>query len=270
LGELYIARTGEPVVLDRVVTMIRTPHIVFFGEKHEKPNVINWELRFLQALYTLASTNNAEFIVGMEHFNIEQQNVIDAYIKGEISWRDLIGIYTKGPEGFNLNYYKPVLDFARINSIEIVGLMPPRTDAKIIAKKGLDQSILARYELYPDDVSRYPSEYRERLMDLFPREGPMASIDKEKLVLAQSFKDQVMAKRIAEKLGRRTLFYAIMGSGHCEHVGSVPDRVKKLSKINPSITVITTKVRGAGENDRDLINDVAENKYIIADFLLII
>ncbi len=270
MGRLYNVRTGEPVDLGGVVSRIRIPHIVFFGETHENPGVISWELRVLKALNSLASKNNAEFIVGMEHFNTEQQNVIDAYIKNEISWRDLVDIYTEGPEGFDLNYYKPLLDFARIHSIRILGLMPPRTDAKIIARKGLDHSILAKYGLHPDDVSRYPSEYRERLIDLFPREGPMAIIDKEKLVLAQSFKDQVMAKRIAEKLGRHTFFYAIMGSGHCEHAGSVPDRVKALSKINPSITVITVKVKDIGENDKDLLSAIAENKYITADYSLII
>ncbi|MEB3757792.1 MAG: ChaN family lipoprotein [Desulfurococcales archaeon] len=270
MGRLYSVRTGEHVNLDEVVSRIRIPHIVFFGETHENPSVIDWELRVLQALYTLASKSNAEFIVGMEHFNIEQQDEIDAYIKGEISWRDLVDIYTGGPEGFNLNYYKPVLDFARVHSIETVGLMPPRTDAKIIARKGLDQSILAKYGLYPDDVSRYPLEYRERLMDLFPREGPMARIDKEKLVLAQSFKDQVMAKRIVEKLGWRTLFYAIMGSGHCEHAGSVPDRVRALSKIDSSITVITVRLKNLEENDKDVRDRLAGNKYIIADFMLII
>ncbi len=270
MERLYSLRTGEPVVLNEIVSRIRIPHIVFFGETHENPSVIDWELRVLQALYTLASKNNVEFIVGMEHFNIEQQDVIDAYIKGNISWRDLVDIYTEGPEGFDLDYYRSILDFARRHSIEVVGLMPPRTYAKIIAMKGLSQSILAKYGFYPDDISRYPSEYRERLMDLFPREGPMAHIDEEKLVLAQSFKDQVMAKRIVEKLGRHTLFYAIMGSGHCEHAGSVPDRVKALSKNNPRVTVITVKVKGIGEYDKDLIDVATKNKHIIADFLLII
>ncbi len=66
------------------------------------------------------------------------------------------------------------------------------------------------------------------------------------------------------------MFYAIMGSGHCGHAGSVPDRVKALSKNNPRVTVITVKVKGIGEYDRDLLSVVAENKYIIAGFLLII
>ncbi len=68
MGRLYNVKTGEPVDLYEAVSRICILHIVFFGETHENLSVIDWELRFLKALNTLASNNNAEFIVGMEAF----------------------------------------------------------------------------------------------------------------------------------------------------------------------------------------------------------
>jgi uncharacterized iron-regulated protein len=270
LEKLYNTRTRESIALRDLINKLHAPHIFFFGEIHENQSVVNWELRFLKALYMHAKETDSELVVGMEHFNIEQQGLVDDYIKERIGWRELVDKYNKGPEGFNLNYYKPILDYARTHRIKVIGLMPPRTDAKIIARKGADQEVLVKYGLRRTDISMYPKEYRDRLIELFPRQGPMASIDREKLVLAQSSKDQIMAKTITERMNKNTLFYAIMGSGHCEHVGSVPDRVRILSEINLSITVVTVRVVDAEETNRDVLSRLAESKYIITDFLIII
>ncbi len=237
---------------------------IYLGEVHQRRWIISLSIDILERLAGM----EGELYIGMEHFNIEQQDLLDAYLEGEMEWDELVEKYEEGPEGFDLEYYRPLIEWARDNNTHIYGLMPPRIYASQLVrlymsgdKEGVDR-LLARYGISIDDLDA-GEEYRERFLQLIPREGPMARLDPEALLLAQSFKDEVMARRIVELSRRYRAGYILTGSGHVEHKGSVPTRVVKHG-YRGGYTVVTSREAGREEALEELRR---AGKYLVARYL---
>ncbi len=196
-------------------------HVVFLGEVHEREWIVSEAVSVLRAL---CDEGRLGFLA-LEHFNVEQQELLDSWLGGSMSWRELVEEYGRGPEGFNLEVYRPLLEAAASCGARIVGVMPPRDKARVVSREG-------RMPWLPEgapDPAWYAGfgPYRALLESLFPREGPMASIPVESLVLAQSYKDSVAAWVIARMLSRKTGM-AVMGWVHVEARGGVATRLREL------------------------------------------
>jgi len=258
---------GEEVSIDHVLGSASNSYgeLIFLGEVHQRRWVIDLSLDILRHLGGGGGT-----YIGLEHFNREQQELLDAYLEGELEWEELVREYEEGPEGFNLEYYRPLIEWGRDSGTAIYGLMPPRIYASQLVRLYMSgdtsamERLLARYGLTPEDLEA-GQEYRERFLQLIPKEGPMARLDPEALLMAQSFKDEVMARRIAELSRRYRRGFILTGSGHVEHIGSVPTRVARLG-YRGGYTVITSREAGREEALKELME---ARRYIIAKYLAI-
>ncbi len=258
--------SGAEASIDRVVEEASQEGglTIYLGEVHQRRWIISLSLDILRRIMG----KGGELYIGMEHFNQEQQEILEAFLEGDIEWEELVERYEEGPEGFDLEYYRPLIEWARDMGIPIYGLMPPRIYASQLVrlymsgdKEGVER-LLARYGLSIDDLDA-GEEYRERFLQLIPREGPMARLDPEALLLAQSFKDEVMARRIVELSRRYRAGYILTGSGHVEHKGSVPTRVVKHG-YRGGYTVVTSREADREEALEDLRR---AEKYLIARYL---
>ena len=206
----------HPYVLDA----INAP-VLALGEEHEKTEIV---AAFKKILAQRCELGLLKW-VAVEYFNVKQQSLLDKWLQRRIDWKDLVREYSKGPEGFNLEVYKPILETARACNVRIVGVMPPRTEANRIARGGEPRL----KPCLPIEPSLYRG-YSEDLKPLFPRSGPMARIPLEKLLLAQSYKDSLAACTVYSTLREYGAGgVLIMGWAHIEPRGSVPDRVELLS-----------------------------------------
>ncbi|MCE4606569.1 MAG: ChaN family lipoprotein [Desulfurococcales archaeon] len=270
MGRFY-SIDREITVKPGKIPVTLTPSVIFFGELHENKDVVEGELSILRSLHELSNKKKLKLVIGMEHFNVNQQKILDMFLGGRISWESFVDKYSKGPEGFNLDYYKPVLLYAKKHELPVKGLMPPRDEAKRIVREGLKPCLLEKYGLKASDIKTYPREYYKRFAQLIPQEGPMSVFGVESLVLAQSYKDEVMSLSIAEELNSGIdLVYAIMGSGHCEHIGTVPDRVGKYFQYPFRKLIITTREITWGELPLALVRTMKNDMFIIADYVYII
>jgi len=194
--------------------------VVFLGEVHER----EWLVGFMTGLLEALARDGLDFL-GVEWFNVEQQPLLDAWLEGSLSWQGLVEEYRKGPEGFNLDVYRPLLEAARGLGLRIVGVMPPRSLARRVSREGVIPWLPPGA---PDPVEwAGREEYRRLVSSLFPRAGPMARIPVERLLLAQSYKDSVAAWAVA-RAARHGRGLIVMGWVHVEPVGSVPSRVEHL------------------------------------------
>jgi len=193
--------------------------VVFLGEVHER----EWLVGFMTGLLEALARDDLDFL-GVEWFNVEQQGLLDAWLEGSLSWEGLVEEYRKGPEGFNLDVYRPLLEAARGLGVRIVGVMPPRSLARRVSREGV---IPWLPEGAPDPAVWAGRENRRLVSSLFPRQGPMAGIPVERLLLAQSYKDSVAAWVVAGA-ARRGRGLVVMGWVHVEPVGSVPSRVEAM------------------------------------------
>jgi uncharacterized iron-regulated protein len=268
--DFFNIASGSLVKATDIISGIKPPSIIIFGELHENMDIVNAELSILKAAYNLSTKINTRLVLGMEHFNVQQQILLDKFLEDKIPWETLVDEYSRGPEGFNLEYYKPVLFFAKRHKIQVIGLMPPRNIAKIVVREGLRQDLLERYGLQRSDIESYPKGYFDRFAKLIPQNGPMRVFSIKQLVIAQSFKDEVMATNIAKEIRKGAgLVYAIMGSGHCEHIGTVPDRIERYLATLHSKIVITSRIKTDEKSLVKLLEELKGDNLIIAKYVYI-
>ena len=232
--------------------------IVFFGEVHEKPWIINCVTSIIEIL----RDRGLKFI-GLEHFNYRQQYLLDSWINGDISWGRLKEEYSRSREGFNLDVYKPILEYSRGAGLKVVGLMPPRELAGIVARIGLEKAMgTSEFSDVPvkvDDVLVEYKGYSTRFYSLIPETGPMARLNRRFLLEAQAFKDTVMAKLASTSVSILGPGLVLTGWAHVEHNGTVPTRVRYF---NPSIRYLVISSR-----DYD-INSVVREFNSLLDIII--
>ena len=216
----YEVPSGAPTTLEDLVQS-ESPTVLFVGEVHERP----WLVEELVGVLDSLCRRGLLGFLALEHFNIEQQGLLDEWARGGLSWEELVEEYSRGPEGFNLLVYKPLLEKALHCGARIAGIMVPRSMAQVVSREGRIPW-LPRGAPDPKVYAGY-TPYRSLLESLFPREGPMARIPVERLVLAQSYKDSIAAWALA-RLAREKPGVVVMGWVHVEARGGVATRTAAL------------------------------------------
>ncbi len=233
--------------------------IIFFGEVHKVDWIIMLEAEIIKLRREIGKLN----FVGLEYFNYRMDKLINGWLKEEITWEELNEEYSKGPEGFPLEDYKPLLDAIKEAGVPVVGVMPPRDEARKISHNGLDgidDIIDTPVDKEEVDVN-YPG-YVDILLDMIPKEGPMAKLDTSKIVLAQAYKDEVISYRVAEAYKRYGGGVVITGFAHSEISGSASTRLRRRGV--DSFKVLTSRNQSLGEFMKwyDKWGDYLEANYI--------
>ncbi len=236
--------------------VIRLDHrLIALGEIHHSPELV---LLYREAYLEACKQGGA--VLALEYFNTEQQSLLDSWLDDEIPWSKLYESYSRGPEGFDLNIYRPLLEAAKQCGQRIVGVMPPRDRANIIARTGTKPRTII-----PVDPDLWPG-YRDALIPLFPRQGPMARIPVERLLVAQSFKDSVAAETVSNLILEGYKVVLVMGWAHVELRGAVVERILHTTGLGRGETL----VMGARDMDFEQARRYLTVSYgnLITDYLL--
>ncbi|MBA1149522.1 ChaN family lipoprotein [Ectothiorhodospiraceae bacterium WFHF3C12] len=173
--------------------------------------------------------------VGVEWFQTDIQQHLDAYIAGRIDERALLartGYFERW--GFDYRLYRPILRYARRHDIPVIALNAPPAQVRRVSEGGfeaLPEAIRQRAGQGPDDL---PADYVERLRAVFDRH-PAAS-QFEHFLAVQLLWDETMAATAAdyqrEHPDRRLLILA--GRGHVLPAHTIPDRLARHTGRTPA------------------------------------
>ena len=114
------ARSGQRFAFGQhIENMICSKRLVYFGEHHEQPEVVQLQLTLLETLVNHVSRNGASSSPGcvrvfLEHFSLEQQPILDKFITNkEMNLSELQKEYNEtGEEGFAMEKYSSILQLA--------------------------------------------------------------------------------------------------------------------------------------------------------------
>jgi len=226
------ARSGILRTAQDALDSLRGKRLRAIGEVHEDPASIAMAREALLD----ACLEDPSTVLAVEYFNTKQQCLLDRWLHGETSWDELLQEYARGPEGFPLEKYRPLLEAAKSCGAPIIGVMPPRNLANQVARTGEVPEWAASLPASPRPED-WPG-YRKALEPLFPRQGPMARIPVDRLVLAQSVKDAVAASTVASLLSRGHTVVLVMGWAHVELPGAVTDRALAIAGLPRSMSGI--------------------------------
>jgi uncharacterized iron-regulated protein len=182
--------------------------LIFFGEEHNSA-IAHWLQ--LELLMGLAADSLKSTSIGMEMFEADQQVLIDEYFSGIISQSSF-----ESEARLWDNYqtdYKPVLEFARENELNLIATNIPRRYASLVYSRGL--SVL-------DSLSNQAKEWVAPLpievdMSLPGYQNMMEAAQGhggDNLIYAQAVKDATMAHFILLNMGINDRLIHLNGSYH--------------------------------------------------------
>ena len=292
------ARSGQRFAFGQhIENMICSKRLVYFGEHHEQPEVVQLQLTLLRTLVdhvsrNTSATSQACASVFLEHFSLEQQSILDKFIQDkEMDLYELQKQYNEtGEEGFAMAKYSPILEYAREQpeKLKLVASFVPRRFAKDLVNEGedfahkklseLDESLgnyvklhyqqgsENHYNLFESLISgrslnNYNSNNSEN-NDIIPPSDRYRNI-----FPAQVFKDSVMAGVVAKHLqaskSKDDKFVVIAGSGHLEYGFGVPERLDSVVSKNDTCSITARQLE---ENEGDLESKHLRDALIVEEF----
>ena len=194
---LVDGRNGEEVSLDTLFSALRTQRVIYVGERHDRPEDHAVQNTVLRQLYR----DEPSLAIGMEMFQVPFQQPLDDWSAGRID-ETVLRRETEYDDrwGYDFSLYRPMLEFARNHSLEVVALNAPREVAHAVAMtgvEGLDPELAATLpELDLDDP-----EHRalfDQAFDIAEHGGSEEMVDR--FYQAQVVWDETMGSRVAATL----------------------------------------------------------------------
>ncbi len=212
--------------LDQIIPRIERARVVFVGETHDRLDHHLNQLEVIQRLHA----KRPSIAIGMEFFQQPFQGVLDDYVAGRISEREMLARSEYFDRWrFDYRLYRPILQYAREHGIPLVALNVPVEVTSKVGREGLEGLSEAERAQVPAEINRGDEAYHARLrkvFDLHPQSGHQAF---ERWLDVQLLWDEGMAERAArylEENPRRTLV-VLAGSGHLAYRSGIPNRVAR-------------------------------------------
>ncbi|RZJ69128.1 MAG: hypothetical protein EOO47_24215, partial [Flavobacterium sp.] len=129
--KIYDVKKQKAVSLEDVIADAKNVDVLFFGEEHNDSIGHYLEVSIFKQF---AQQQNNKVALTMEMFHTDVQSVIDEYLASLISEKNFI----KEARAWN-NYkdYKPMVEFAKANKIDVIGGNGATRYSNAVTKSGL-------------------------------------------------------------------------------------------------------------------------------------
>lgn len=249
---------GKKTDFGKMVKALEKYDVVLFGEYHNS-SIIHWlQLKTTQAL---KESTSKSVLLGAEMFERDNQDAINRYLKGEIDDKKLAEEVRLWKN--HSTDYKPLLDFAKAQSLPLIATNVPRRYASTVAKKGQDSLILESHEIpwvvkLPYTVTLETPGYEEMKKMMGDHAGSKAM----NFVSAQAIKDATMAESILQYWQDGNLLIHYHGDFHSKQYGGI---YWYLKKAKPELKIAVISLSESEEQNLSLPSD-----FIKTDFNIVI
>lgn len=228
-------QAGKNVKYQKMITAISSADVVFFGELHDNP-ISHWlEYEVTADLYRVVGNR---LMLGAEMFEADNQLLLNEYLEAKYE-ADKFEAEVKLWKNYKTDY-KPLVEFARKNSLPFIATNVPRRYASMVSRRGLEtlDSLSAEAKRYiaPLPLSWDPEvkSYKE-MMNMHGMPG-MGGKPNENLPKAQAVKDATMAHFILSGLSQGKIMIHYNGAYHSDNYSGI---IHYLKLYRPGIRVAT-------------------------------
>jgi aminopeptidase N len=212
--------------LETIIEKVSDIPVIIVGERHTNYEDHKVELDVVMALHKMGR----KFAIGMEMFQRPFQGAIDEYLSGAINERQFL----KKTEyferwGFDYNYYREIIEFARAKGIPIVALNARSEIVKKVAAGGLDALSEKERKEIPQDMDMSDDEYRSRLREIYQSHPQGTQFDN--FYQSQILWDETMAHSVAGFLDEKPGYQMVVmaGAEHVMYDSGIAKRVGRLT-----------------------------------------
>ncbi|MCT4623035.1 MAG: ChaN family lipoprotein [Schleiferiaceae bacterium] len=245
---------GKKVSFKKMLKELGSADVLMFGELHDNP-IAHW----MQLETTVALHKTNSLTLGAEMFETDNQEALNNYLTGNINQQ---GLDTTARLWRNYKTdYKPLVEFAKENSIPFIATNIPRRYASMVYRGGFEAlDTLSDSEkkwiaplpiLYDAEVAFY-----KNILKMSHGHGG------ENLPKAQAIKDATMAHNILKHWNPKRLFVHYQGSYHSDNHEGI---LWYLHQLKPDLNYmsITTKLQ---EN----VSKLEDEHKGTADFIIVV
>ncbi len=224
---------GKPAAFDDIVKAIGETDVVFLGEQHDDATAHALQMQIFKAVFEKYAKER-RVTLSLEMFERDVQTVLDEYLNDLISETHFIS--SSRAWGNYKTDYRPLVEFAKANKLDVVAANAPRRYVNMVSRLGRDSlnrlSREAKKSLAPLPYADASEAYTKKFAALMG--GMTGSVNAHTPMLnAQTLWDATMAFSVAEYLKRnkKALVVHLNGSFHTENrLGTVEHLLKYRSK----------------------------------------
>ncbi|MCX8116833.1 MAG: ChaN family lipoprotein [Desulfobacterota bacterium] len=245
----WLMRKGVLYELEDAFDMLMDYRVIFFGEEHGSRMSHEAEFSLLKGL----AKRDPKIVLALEMFERDVQEVLDAYLKGEISEKSFLRRSRPWP-----NYkedYRPLIELAKRKRIPVIAANVPRRAAAAVSRADkISPHVLGKDKIYlPKSIHLQSKQYYQRFassIEEMPHFTPMKGMKLDGLYKAQVLKDAVMASSLEPFLDRRVFFCC--GHFHVDYHLGIPFQLRKnhprlpMAVVVPASTVAHLPMRDRG------------------------
>jgi uncharacterized iron-regulated protein len=230
--QCYETVSGKAVSVDDLSQLVRNYNVVIFGEYHDNQALHRLEEELLRTAYAQHST----LAVSLEMFERDVQQPLNDYLASDITETTFIAQSRPWP-----NYqrdYRPLVEFAKKEGLQVLAANIPRAMASYYARQGSLEEVDETMRQYLPATHLAPDgEYKQRFFAQMQSVKAMPKEQMEAFYRAQCLKDDTMAESIAEHHhrypDRKIIHY--QGDFHGRYRLGV---VEKLQTLEPGLKIL--------------------------------
>lgn len=269
--------TGIKVSFDSLIDAVSDSRVVYVGESHDNLEQHRVQLEILRAM---EARYPGRIAVGMEMFTRPSQAVLDRWVKGELTEKEMFREWGAN-WGFDYEYYKAILEFIRDKRIPLVALNAPKELARELSKKGMAGLTEKQRGELPEIDDKDPY-YRAVVEAIYEDHAHGSGI--ERFFQVQLLWDETMAESVAGYLknpvNRDKKMVVLAGGGHVQYGLGIPKRAFRRYPTSYSIVMPITprlysleksgrkgEAGGEGGHPRMMNIDMPDLPLLAADFM---
>jgi uncharacterized iron-regulated protein len=224
LGEVVIGfELAKALSLNDIINSVSQKKIVYVGEHHDQYEDHIDQLEVIRELFK----KNPKIAIGMEMFQRPYQKALDDYIGGTIDEREFLRASEYFDRwGFDYNFYKDILRFAREERIPVIALNIKREIVEKVSSKGIDSLTADEKKDLPDSMDMTDEAYKESLRDVFEKHEGLGEKNFDNFYQSQIIWDEIMSQSIDEFLKKNPdrQIIVLTGGGHLDLSFGIPKR----------------------------------------------
>lgn len=257
---------GNAATFEEIITAAGKTDVIFLGEQHDDTVAHMLQTKIFKAAFEKYG-NERKIALSLEMFERDVQTVLDEYLNGMISENHFL--LSSRPWGNYKTDYRPLVEFAKANKLEVTAANAPRRYVNMISRLGRESlnklSPEAKKWLAPLPYGEASESYARKFNALMGKMPESNAANQHNSILdAQALWDATMAFWVSEQLkkDKKALIIHLNGSFHTENrLGTV----EHLFSYRPGTKVLVVTMRY--EDDFQTFNK--EKHTNLGDFVIL-
>jgi uncharacterized iron-regulated protein len=226
--KIYDTKKKKEISIDDIIKDFANADVLFFGEEHDDSIGHMLEAQVFEKAH---KAYGKKIALSLEMFEADVQIILDEYLSGLILEKNLI---KEGRAWKNYTDYKPLVEYAKANSIPVIAANTPARYTNAVTRNGLEflpKFSRATYIWLPPSVDTATGKYYEKFLEIMGGHGVMPGMH---IYQSQNLWDATMAYSMYKFFQKNTdkKVLHLNGRFHTDEKLGIPAQLKKYTSAD--------------------------------------